>query len=242
MIIIPAIDIKQGRCVRLLQGEMDKETVFSDDPAAMARRWENEGAELIHVVDLDGAVEKEPKNLDAIRAIVGQAGIPIQVGGGIRDMDTIDMYFAIGVKRVVIGSEAVNNPELVREACREWPGRIVVGIDARGGMVAIDGWTQTTDVPAGVLGKQFEDAGVVAINFTDIERDGMRTGPNIEATRELARAVNIDVVASGGVSSMQDIQNLAPLEADGVVGVISGRALYDGSLNLRQASEWLANR
>ena len=242
MIIIPAIDIKQGRCVRLLQGEMDKETVFSDDPAAMARRWEDEGAELIHVVDLDGAVEKKPKNLDAIRAIVRQAGIPIQVGGGIRDMETIDMYFDIGVTRVVIGSEAVNNPELVREACGKWPGRIVVGIDARGGMVAIEGWTQTTDVSAGVLGKQFEDAGVAAINFTDIERDGMRSGPNIEATRDLARAVNIDVVASGGVSSMQDIKNLAPLEADGVVGVISGRALYDGSLDLREALAWLAKR
>ncbi len=242
MIIIPAIDIKQGRCVRLLQGEMDKETVFSDDPAAMARRWEDEGAELIHVVDLDGAVEKKPKNLDAIRAIVRQAGIPIQVGGGIRDMETIGMYFDIGVKRVVIGSEAVHNPDLVRKACGKWPGRIVVGIDARGGMVAIEGWTQTTDVPAGELGKQFEDAGVAAINFTDIERDGMRSGPNIEATRDLARAVNIDVVASGGVSSMQDIENLAPLEAEGVVGVISGRALYDGSLDLRQALAWLANR
>ncbi len=242
MIIIPAIDIKQGRCVRLLQGEMDKETVFSDDPAAMARRWEDEGAELIHVVDLDGAVEKKPKNLDAIRAIVRQAGIPIQVGGGIRDMETIGMYFDIGVKRVVIGSEAVHNPDLVRKACGKWPGRIVVGIDARGGMVAIEGWTQTTDVPAGELGKQFENAGVAAINFTDIERDGMRSGPNIEATRDLARAVNIDVVASGGVSSMQDIENLAPLEAEGVVGVISGRALYDGSLDLRQALAWLANR
>ena len=242
MIIIPAIDIKQGRCVRLLQGEMDKETVFSDDPAAMARRWEDEGAELIHVVDLDGAVEKKPKNLDAIRAIVRQAGIPIQVGGGIRDMETIGMYFDIGVKRVVIGSEAVHNPDLVRQACGKWPGRIVVGIDARGGMVAIEGWTQTTDVPAGELGKQFENAGVAAINFTDIERDGMRSGPNIEATRDLARAVNIDVVASGGVSSMQDIESLAPLEADGVVGVISGRALYDGSLDLREALAWLANR
>ena len=242
MIIIPAIDIKQGRCVRLLQGEMDKETVFSDDPAAMARRWEDEGAELIHVVDLDGAVDKKPKNLDAIRAIVRQAGIPIQVGGGIRDMKTIGMYFDIGVRRVVIGSEAVHNPDLVREACGKWPGRIIVGIDARGGMVAIEGWTQTTDVPAGVLGKQFEDAGVAAINFTDIERDGMRSGPNIEATRDLARAVNIDVVASGGVSSIQDIENLAPLQADGVVGVISGRALYDGSLDLREALAWLANR
>lgn len=242
MIIIPAIDIKQGRCVRLLQGEMDKETVFSDDPAAMAVRWESEGASLIHVVDLDGAVEKRPKNLDAIRKIVEKVGIPIQVGGGIRDEETLRMYFDLGVVRAVIGSEAVNNPSLVESACRSWPGKIVVGIDARNGRVAIEGWTRTTDVSAVALGKQFEDAGVAAINFTDIERDGMRSGPNIEATRELARAVNIDVVASGGVSSIQDIKNLAPLEADGVVGVITGRALYDGSLDLKTAMAWLESR
>ncbi len=239
MIIIPAIDIKQGRCVRLLQGEMDRETVFSDDPSAMAVRWEAEGATLIHVVDLDGAVEKRPKNLDAIRKIVASVSIPIQVGGGIRDEETLRMVFDLGVERVVIGSEAVNNPVLVENACRLWPGRIVVGIDARNGMVAIEGWTRTTDVSAIQLGKQFEDAGVAAINFTDIERDGMRSGPNIEATRQLARAVRIDVVASGGVSSIEDIKNLAPLAADGVVGIITGRALYDGSLDLKNAMAWL---
>lgn len=242
MIIIPAIDIKQGRCVRLLQGEMDKETVFSDDPSAMAVRWQSEGAALLHVVDLDGAVEKRPGNLDAIRRIVEKTTIPIQVGGGIRDEATIAMYFDLGVQRVVIGSEAVNNPALVENACRLWPGRIVVGIDARKGMVAIEGWTQTTDVSAIQLGRQFEDAGVAAINFTDIERDGMRSGPNIEETRRLARAVNIDVVASGGVSTIEDIKNLAPLEADGVVGIITGRALYDGSLDLKTALSWLENR
>lgn len=242
MIIIPAIDIKQGRCVRLLQGEMDKETVFSDDPSAMAVRWQSEGAALLHVVDLDGAVEKRPGNLDAIRRIVEKISIPIQVGGGVRDETTIRMYFDLGVQRVVIGSEAVNNPALVENACRLWPGRIVVGIDARKGMVAIEGWTQTTDVSAIQLGRQFEDAGVAAINFTDIERDGMRSGPNIEETRRLARAVNIDVVASGGVSTIEDIQNLAPLEADGVVGIITGRALYDGSLDLKAALSWLENR
>lgn len=242
MIVIPAIDIKQGRCVRLLQGEMDRETVFSDDPSAMAVRWKSEGATLIHVVDLDGAVEKKPRNLDAIRKIVEQVNIPIQVGGGIRDEETIRMYFDLGVERVVIGSEAINNPSLVTNACRFWPGKIVVGIDARNGMVAIEGWTKTTDVSAIRLGKQFEDAGVAAINFTDIERDGMRSGPNIDATRQLAKAVHIDVVASGGVSSMKDIENLAPLEADGVVGVITGRALYDGSLDLKAAIAWLANR
>jgi phosphoribosylformimino-5-aminoimidazole carboxamide ribotide isomerase len=242
MIIIPAIDIKQGRCVRLLQGEMDKETVFSDDPSAMALRWQSEGAALIHVVDLDGAINKRPGNLVPIRKIIEQVSIPIQVGGGIRDEETIRMYMDSGVERVVIGSEAVYNPKLVERACRAWPGRIVVGIDARNGMVAVEGWTKTTGVTAVELGKQFEDVGVAAINFTDIERDGMRTGPNIEATRELAKAVNIDVVASGGVSSMKDIENLAPLEADGVVGVISGRALYDGSLDLKAALAWLKKR
>ena len=242
MIIIPAIDIKQGRCVRLLQGEMDKETVFSDDPSAMALRWESEGAERLHVVDLDGAIEKRPGNLDAIRRIAEQVGIPIQVGGGVRSTETIRMYFDLGVEKVVIGSAAVNNPALVESACNEWPGRIIVGIDARNGMVAIEGWTQTTGVSAVELGKQFEDIGVAAINFTDIERDGMRSGPNIEATRQLAMAVNIDVVASGGVSSMADIENLAPLEADGVVGVITGRAIYDGSLDLKMALAWLKNR
>jgi phosphoribosylformimino-5-aminoimidazole carboxamide ribotide isomerase len=242
MIIIPAIDIKQGRCVRLLQGEMDKETVFSDDPSAMAQRWEDEGASLIHVVDLDGAINKKPGNLDAIQKIINQVNIPIQVGGGIRDEKTIGMYMDLGVERVVIGSEAVYNPKLVEQACLAWPGRIVVGIDARNGMVAIEGWTKTTGVSAVALGKQFEDVGVAAINFTDIERDGMRSGPNIEATRELAKAVNIDVVASGGVSSMTDIENLAPLEADGVIGVITGRALYDGSLDLKAALAWLKNR
>lgn len=242
MIVIPAIDIKQGRCVRLLQGEMDKETVFSDDPPAMAQRWAAEGAELIHVVDLDGAIKKSPQNLDAIRRIVEQVNIPIQVGGGVRDEETIRMYFDLGVARVVIGSEAVNNPSLVEAACRTWPGRIVVGIDARNGMVAIEGWTQSTDVSAIELGKQFENAGVAAINFTDIERDGMRSGPNIEETGKLARAVNIDIVASGGVSSMDDIKNLAPLEADGVVGIITGRALYDGSLDLKTALAWLSGR
>ena len=242
MIIIPAIDIKQGRCVRLLQGEMDKETVFSDDPSAMAIRWESEGAALIHVVDLDGAIQKRPGNLDAIRKIVAQVNIPIQVGGGIRDEETIRMYKDLGVQRVVIGSEAINNPQLVENACRFWPEGIVVGIDARNGMVAIEGWTKTTGVSAIELGKQFEGVGVVAINFTDIERDGMRSGPNIEATRQLAKAVNIDVVASGGVSSMADIENLAPLESDGVVGVITGRALYDGSLDLKAALNWLQNR
>ena len=241
MIVIPAIDIKNGKCVRLLQGRMDKETVFSDDPAAMAKRWAAEGAQLIHVVDLDGAVEKRPRNLSVISLIVEAVRVPIQVGGGIRDMETIRMYLDGGVERVVIGTEAIKNPQLVETAGREFPGRIVVGIDARHGRVAIDGWTETTDVSAIDLGKRFEDCGVAAINFTDIERDGMKTGPNIDAIRLFAESVNVPVVASGGVSSIADIRNLIPLAKVGVVGVITGRALYDGRLDLKTAIDLAAS-
>ncbi|MFP4256700.1 MAG: 1-(5-phosphoribosyl)-5-[(5-phosphoribosylamino)methylideneamino]imidazole-4-carboxamide isomerase [Desulfobacterales bacterium] len=240
MIIIPAIDIKGGKCVRLFQGEMDRETVFSDDPASMARRWADEGAEMIHVVDLDGAVEKRPRNLETIGRIVEEAGrVPVQVGGGIRDVETLEMYLDMGADRVVIGSAAIYDPDMVKKACRRFPGKIVVGIDAKNGKVAIEGWTKTTEMAATDLGKQFEDAGVAAINFTDIERDGMQTGPNIEATRELARALTIPVVASGGVSCLDDIRRLAALETDGVTGIITGRALYEGALDLRSAMELL---
>jgi len=235
MIVIPAIDIKGGKCVRLRQGRMDAETVFSDDPSAMGSRWESEGAELIHVVDLDGAIGKRPVNLDTIRVIIDRVNVPIQVGGGIRDIETIRMYIDQGVARVVIGTEAIKNPELVKTACREFPDQIVVGIDAIGGQVAIEGWTQTTEVLAIDLGRQLEDFGVVAINFTDIERDGMQTGPNLLEIKRFAKAISIPVVASGGVSSIDDIKNLAPLETFGVVGVITGRALYDGSLDLKSA-------
>ncbi len=235
MIVIPAIDIKGGKCVRLLQGRMDAETIFSDDPAAMGSRWESEGAELIHVVDLDGAVGKRPVNLNTIRLIIDRVNVPIQVGGGIRDIETIRMYIDQGVARVVIGTEAIKNPELVKTACREFPGQIVVGIDAIDGLVAIEGWTQKTEVSAVDLGRQFENFGVAAINFTDIERDGMQTGPNLPEIKRFAEAISIPVVASGGVSSIDDIKNLAPLETVGVVGVITGRALYDGSLDLKTA-------
>jgi len=214
---------------------MDEETVFSDEPAAMAKRWEGEGAEIIHVVDLDGAIEKSPRNLDSIREIIDIVKVPIQVGGGIRNERTIKMFFEIGAKRVVIGTEAIQNPKFVKDACKAFPGQVVVGIDARGGFVAIEGWTKTTRIKAIDLAKQFEDCGVAVINFTDIYRDGMKTGPNIDETRRLAEAVSTPVVASGGVSTIEDIQNLMPLEAVGVVGVITGRALYSGSLNLREA-------
>jgi phosphoribosylformimino-5-aminoimidazole carboxamide ribotide isomerase len=235
MMIIPAIDIKNGKCVRLLQGRMDAETVFSNDPSAMAAQWEDQGAEMLHVVDLNGAIEKSPQNLTSIQRIVDAIHIPVQVGGGIRDMKTIKQYFDIGIAKVVIGTEAIRNPELVRQACKDYPGGIVVGIDARKGRVAIEGWTQNTDIRAIDLARQFEDYGVSAINFTDIHRDGMQTGPNIAETRELAEAVRIPIVASGGVSTLEDIRNLLPLSRSGVIGVITGKALYSGTLNLKEA-------
>ncbi|MBN1930638.1 MAG: 1-(5-phosphoribosyl)-5-[(5-phosphoribosylamino)methylideneamino]imidazole-4-carboxamide isomerase [Desulfobacterales bacterium] len=235
MIIIPAVDIKNGKCVRLFQGRMDKETVFSDDPAAMAKRWEEEGAKLIHIIDLDGAFKKIPKNLNSIKKIIKMIGVGIQVGGGIRNEETIRMFLDLGVKKVIIGTEAITNPGMVKDACKEFPEQIVVGIDARDGWVAIEGWTQTTEIRAIDLAKQFEDCGVAAINFTDIHRDGMQTGVNIDETRRLAEAVSIPVVASGGVSTIEDIIKLLPLEEVGVTGVITGRALYSGTLNLREA-------
>jgi len=235
MIVIPAVDIRNGKCVRLLQGDPNAETVFSDDPAAMAAKWEASGASLIHVVDLDGALGKRPRNLERIRQIRDRIRVDIQVGGGLRDLKTIRMYLDMGIQRVVIGTEAIRNPDLVVQACGEFPGRIVVGIDARGGRVAIEGWKETTGVKAIDLARQFEDSGVAAINFTDIHRDGMQTGPNIEETRRLAEAIDIPVVASGGVSSMEDIIRLLPLESAGVVGVITGKALYSGTLDLQEA-------
>jgi len=241
MIIIPAIDIKDGKCVRLLQGRMDAETIFSDDPASMGVRWENEGAEIIHVVDLDGAILKHPKNFEAIGRIIDHVNIPIQVGGGIRSMKTIRMYFDRGVHRVIIGTEAIRNPELIKDACNSFPGRIVIGIDARKGKVAVEGWTENTMITAVELAKKFEDCHVAAINFTDIERDGMRTGPNIKETKIFAKEITIPVVASGGVSSLEDIKKLLPLEEYGVVGVISGRAIYDGSLDLKDTVKFLKN-
>ncbi len=216
---------------------MDTETVFSDDPAAMAKRWEQEGAEIIHVIDLDGAFEKSPQNLDSIKKIIESIKVPVQVGGGIRNIDTIKLFLDLGVTRVIIGTEAVKNPKLVKDACRLFPEQIIVGIDARNGLVAIEGWAQTTKMAAVDLAKKFEDCGVAAINFTDIQRDGMQTGPNIIETRRLAEAVSIPVIASGGVSTIEDIINLIPLKRAGVVGVITGRALYSGTLSLREAIE-----
>jgi phosphoribosylformimino-5-aminoimidazole carboxamide ribotide isomerase len=214
---------------------MDAETVFSDNPTAMAKKWQKSGAELIHVVDLDGAIEKCPKNLNAIGDIIENVSTPVQVGGGIRDIKTIDMYFDLGVKRVIIGTEAIRNPQLVMDASRKYPDRIIIGIDARNGKVAIEGWTRDTDTLAVDLAKRFEGCGIAAINFTDIHRDGMETGPNLEETRRMAEAVNIPVVASGGVGGIDDVKNLLPLEVFGVVGMITGRALYTGALDLEEA-------
>jgi phosphoribosylformimino-5-aminoimidazole carboxamide ribotide isomerase len=235
MIIIPAVDIKNGKCVRLLQGRMDDETVYSDDPQAMASKWTRLGAQRIHVIDLDGAFAKIPQNTGSIRKILQTVKVPIQLGGGIRTEETVRMYLEMGVKRVIIGTGAIKRPDFVKKVCKFYPGQIIVGIDARNGKVAIDGWTQTTRIEAMELAKEFEDCGVAAINFTDIHRDGMQTGPNLDATLRLAEAVSIPVVASGGVSSIEDIKNLLPLETAGVAGVIVGKALYSGKLDLKEA-------
>jgi phosphoribosylformimino-5-aminoimidazole carboxamide ribotide isomerase len=235
MIVIPAIDLKEGKCVRLEQGLMDKDTVFNDNPAAQARAWQDQGAEMLHIVDLDGAFAGEPKNRAAIEAIVGAITIPSQLGGGIRDIETIEAYLALGLSRVIIGTAAQRNPELVREACAKFPGRIVVGIDAKNGMVAVQGWAEVTDITAVDLARRFEGFGVSAIIYTDISRDGMLQGPNLEATKALAEAVAIPIIASGGVSSLEDIRNLMAIEASGVTGVITGKAVYTGAIRLAEA-------
>jgi phosphoribosylformimino-5-aminoimidazole carboxamide ribotide isomerase len=237
MLIIPAVDIKKGRCVRLLQGREDSETVFSDDPSAMAARWEGEGAELVHVIDLDGAFSKGPQNVEAVKRILDRVDIPIQLGGGIRSMETISTYLDLGVGRVILGTEAIRNPSLVEQACKAFPNRIMVGIDARKGMVAIEGWTQTTEQKAVEMAKGIEGPGLAGIIFTDINKDGMQTGPNIEATKRMAESVSTPIIASGGVGDINDIKALARLEPLGVVGIITGRALYDGRLDLKQALE-----
>ena len=235
MIVIPAIDLKEGNCVRLEQGEMNRDTVFSDNPAQQALKWQEAGAELLHLVDLDGAFAGIPKNKAAIEAIIKAIRIPAQLGGGIRDIATIEAYLSLGLSRVIIGTAAQRNQELVIEACQKFPGRIVVGIDAKNGMVAVQGWAELTDISAVDLARKFEDCGVAAIIYTDISRDGMMGGPNLEATKALAEAISIPVIASGGVSSLKDIENLMAIEASGVTGAITGKAIYTGAINLREA-------
>lgn len=236
MEVIPAIDLKGGQCVRLSQGDMDKATVYSDSPGATAQRWIACGAQRMHLVDLDGAIEGKPANEPAIREIVKACGpVPTQLGGGIRDMKRIATWLEAGVGRVILGTIAAENPALVREACRTFPGRVAVGIDAKDGRVAVKGWVEVTGQDAVDLARQFEDAGVAAIIYTDIARDGMLTGPNIEQTRRLAKSVKIPVIASGGVASLDDIRALKAVEADGIAGVITGRAIYTGKLDLAEA-------
>jgi phosphoribosylformimino-5-aminoimidazole carboxamide ribotide isomerase len=235
MLIIPAIDLKEGKCVRLERGVMSTATVYSDDPATTAKRWELEGAQWLHVVDLDGAFAKQPRNREAIGSIVQSVDIPVQVGGGVRTLETLSTYFELGVQRVVLGTAAHKDPELLVQACGEFPGKVVLGIDSRKGRVAVEGWSQTTEIEAKELATKFEKLPLAAIVYTDISRDGMGSGPNIEATRRLALAVNIPVIASGGVGSLEHIQALLPLEQDGVVGVIVGRALYTENVDLADA-------
>lgn len=238
MILYPAIDLKDGQCVRLLRGDMEAATVFGSDPAAQARAFQDAGAKWLHLVDLNGAFAGHPVNAAAVEAILAATDIPAQLGGGIRDMKTIETWLGRGLARVILGTVAVEDPELVHEAARAFPGKIAVGIDARGGRVATRGWATETEVKATDLARQFEDAGVAALIYTDIDRDGAMQGPNIAATEALARAVAIPVIASGGVSSLADLQSLA---ATGVIaGAISGRALYDGAIDLGEALKALA--
>jgi len=235
MLIIPAIDLKEGKCVRLQQGLMDKATVYGEDPGAMAGHWQDQGAELLHVVDLNGAFAGVPKNLDAIKAIRKAVTMSIEVGGGIRDLATIETLVSIGIERIILGTAAIENPQFVQEACAKFPGRIIVGIDAKDGLVAIKGWAEVTTVKAVDLALRMQDHGVIAIIYTDIKRDGMLSGPNVEATRELAKALHIPVIASGGVHTMKDIENLMAVRHAGVTGVITGKAIYSGSLDLKEA-------
>jgi len=237
MLLIPAIDLKDGHCVRLRQGDMNEATVFSEDPAAMARKWLELGARRLHLVDLNGAFAGKPRNEAAIKAIVNEVGaqIPVQIGGGIRDLDTIERYLDSGIAYVIIGTAAVKNPGLLHDACGAFPGQVIVGLDARDGKVATDGWSKLTGHDVLDLGRKFEGYGVEAIIYTDIGRDGMLAGVNIEATVRLARGLTGPVIASGGVTSLEDIDRLCEVEHEGIDGAIVGRAIYDGSLDFAAA-------
>jgi phosphoribosylformimino-5-aminoimidazole carboxamide ribotide isomerase len=235
VIVFPAIDLKEGRCVRLIRGDMAQATVFNDDPAAQARVFAAAGCRWLHIVDLDGAFAGKPMNRAGVEAIIAALSIPVQLGGGIRDLATIAAWLERGVRRVILGTAALANPALVVESCGRFPGRVVVGIDARDGKVAVEGWAKTSSITALDLALRFEDAGVAAIVFTDIDRDGVLGGANIEKTVELARRLKTPVIASGGVSSLDDLRMLKSHEADGIAGAILGRALYDGRIDLKTA-------
>ena len=239
MLIIPAIDLKDGECVRLRQGLMDDSTVFSDDPLSVAQRWVDAGCRRLHLVDLNGAFAGEPVNGEVVTAITrAYPNVPVQIGGGIRTLETIEHYVKAGVSYVIIGTKAVKEPEFVAEACRAFPGRIIVGLDARDGFVATDGWAEVSDVQASDLARQFESDGVSAIVYTDIARDGMMQGVNVEATLAMARASRIPVIASGGITIMEDIKALQALTDQGICGAITGRAIYEGTLDMALAQAY----
>ncbi len=237
MLLIPAIDLKDGQCVRLKQGVMTDATVFSDDPVKVAVHWRDQGARRLHLVDLNGAFAGKPKNLAVIRDILGAVGddIPVQLGGGIRDLDTIEKYFDLGLKYVIIGTAAVKNPGFLHDACDAFPGQVIVGLDAKDGMVAIDGWAKVTTHNVIDLAKRFEDYGVNSVIYTDIGRDGMMNGVNIEATVKLAQALSVPVIASGGLTNLDDVRNLCAVESEGIEGAITGRAIYEGSIDFAAA-------
>ncbi|MCK5263133.1 MAG: 1-(5-phosphoribosyl)-5-[(5-phosphoribosylamino)methylideneamino]imidazole-4-carboxamide isomerase [Gammaproteobacteria bacterium] len=240
MLLIPAIDLKDGQCVRLRQGKMEDSTVFSDDPVAMAGRWVEAGTKRLHLVDLDGAFAGKPKNAGVIHDIASAyPEIDIQIGGGIRDDDTIAAYLDAGVRYVIIGTKAVNEPHFISEVCAEFPTHIIVGLDAKDGKVAVDGWSKLSKHDVIDMAQRFEQDGVEAIVYTDISRDGMMQGVNVEATVKLAQAVNIPVIASGGITNMDDIKALSAVEDEGIMGAITGRAIYDGSIDLKECQDWL---
>ncbi|MGB8337788.1 MAG: 1-(5-phosphoribosyl)-5-[(5-phosphoribosylamino)methylideneamino]imidazole-4-carboxamide isomerase [Burkholderiales bacterium] len=239
MILIPAIDLKDGTCVRLKQGDMNDATVFSDDPGAMAKHWLDQGAKRLHLVDLNGAFSGKPKNRDAIKAITDAVGadIPVQLGGGIRDLDTIEKYLDSGITYVIIGTAAVKNPGFLHDACDAFPGHVIVGLDAKDGKVAVDGWSKLTGHDVLDLAKKFQDYGVEAIVYTDIGRDGMMNGVNIDATVKLARELLVPVIASGGITSLDDIRKLCAVEEEGIMGAITGRAIYEGTIKFAEAQK-----
>jgi phosphoribosylformimino-5-aminoimidazole carboxamide ribotide isomerase len=239
--IIPAVDVKNGQCVRLVQGKEDQETVYSDNPLAMAEHWDEQGAQLIHVVDLDGAFQGLPKNSSLIKNIIYSSTVDIQVGGGIRSMDAIASYVSAGAYRVILGTIAHEDPEFVKEACQQFPGKIMVGIDAHEGKVAVKGWTEVSDQKAADLARLMEPMGVAGFIFTDISRDGMLQGPNLDSLRRFAQATSLPVIASGGVSAIQDVANILALKSEGIEGMIIGKALYDKKLDFKEALQKARN-
>jgi phosphoribosylformimino-5-aminoimidazole carboxamide ribotide isomerase len=235
MILFPAIDLKDGQCVRLVQGDMDRATVFSDTPAEQAKVFESQGFDWLHLVDLNGAFEGKPVNGDAVEAILKTVSLPAQLGGGIRSMQQIEAWLDKGIARIILGTAALRDPQLVIEACKTWPGKIAVGVDAKDGYVAVEGWAEVSDITALDLAKRFEDAGVAALIYTDISRDGAMQGMNVAGTADLANSVGIPVIASGGVTNIDDLHALKAANAPGIIGVISGRAIYDGRLDPAEA-------